>query len=102
MRSVTSFNDGWLFDGKHQVTLPHTAVELPYSYFDEQSYQRIFTYEKSVAAEPAWAGRDVWLVFDGVMANSVVLLNGDAIAAHKDGYTPFEVRLSGRLKRGQN
>src|SRR5882724_2993072 len=102
MRSVTSFNDGWLFDGKDRVTLPHTAVELPFSYFDETGYQRVFLYEKTFPADPAWDGQDVVLVFDGAMANAVVLLNGDAIAAHKDGYTPFEVRLSGRLKRGEN
>jgi beta-galactosidase len=102
MRSLTSFNDGWLFDGKDTVTLPHTSVELPYSYFDEKSYQRIFTYEKTFTADPSWEGQDVVLVFDGAMANSVVLFNGDAIVAHKDGYTPFEVRLSGKLKPGQN
>jgi beta-galactosidase len=101
MRSVTSFNDGWLFDGK-SVTLPHTAVELPFSYFDETSYQRVFTYEKTFAADPAWAGQDVVLVFDGVMANAVVRLNGEEIAAHKDGYTPFDVRLSGKLRPGEN
>ena len=31
-----------------------------------------------------------------------VFLNGEEIAAHKDGYTPFEVRLTGRLKPGDN
>ena len=36
------------------------------------------------------------------MANSVVYLNGVEIAAHKDGYTPFGARLTGRLKPGEN
>ncbi len=102
MRSVTSFNAGWLFEGKTEVTLPHTAVELPFSYFDETSYQRVFVYEKTFTADPAWEGQDVVLVFDGAMANSVVRLNGDVVAAHRDGYTPFEVRLSGKLKQGNN
>src|SRR5665213_513693 len=39
MRSVTTFNDGWLFEGE-PVSLPHNAVDLPYAYFDERSYQR--------------------------------------------------------------
>ena len=47
MRSVTTFNDGWLFEGKEVVTLPHTAVELPFAYFDETAYQRPFTYSKT-------------------------------------------------------
>ena len=101
MRSVTSFNDGWLFEGK-PVTLPHNAVELPFAYFDERAYQRPFTYAKSFDADPAWAGKDVSLVFDAAMANAVVLLNGEQLAAHKDGYTPFEARLTGKFKPGRN
>ena len=102
MRSVTSFNDGWRFEGKTPVVLPHTAVELPFSYFDETSYQRIFTYEKTFTADPAWDDRDVSIVFDGVMANAVVRLNGAEVAAYKDGYTPFDVRLSCKLRQGEN
>ena len=102
MRSVTTFNDGWLFEGKEVVTLPHTAVELPFAYFDETAYQRPFTYSKTFGNDPAWAGKEVSLVFDGAMANARVLLNGAEIAAHTDGYTPFEARLTGRLKAGDN
>ncbi|MFY8031485.1 MAG: sugar-binding domain-containing protein, partial [Devosia sp.] len=101
MRSVTSFNDNWDFEGT-KVTLPHTAVELPFSYFDEKRYQRAFTYTKTFAAEPAWAGKDVSVVFDAAMADAKVSLNGTQLVAHKDGYTPFEARLTGKLKDGQN
>ena len=102
MRSLTDFNSGWLFEGKDSVRLPHTAVELPFTYFDEKAYQRVFTYEKRFAADPAWQGKDVSVVFDGAMANAKVRLNGTEISTHKDGYTPFEARLTGRLKDGEN
>ena len=102
MRSVTSFNDGWLFEGKPAVSLPHTAVELPFAYFDERSYQRPFTYSKTFTADPAWTGKDVTLVFDGAMANAQVTINGEVAGGHADGYTPFEIRLTGRLKPGSN
>lgn len=102
MRSVTSFNDNWVFEGGETVTLPHTAVELPFSYFDEKAYQRPFTYEKRFAADPAWEGKEVAVRFDAAMANAVVRLNGEEIVAHKDGYTPFEARLTGRLQPGEN
>ncbi|HVW92413.1 MAG TPA: glycoside hydrolase family 2 TIM barrel-domain containing protein [Devosia sp.] len=102
MRSISSFNEGWLFEGKEQVSLPHTAVELPFSYFDESQYWRLFRYEKRFTADPAWAGKEVSLVFDGAMANSAVRLNGAPVGVHKDGYTPFEVRLTGRLNAGEN
>ena len=102
MRMITDFNDGWLFDGQLTVRLPHTAVELPFSYFDETAYQRVFTYEKTILADPGWAGREVSLVFDGAMANAKVWLNGVEIAAHADGYTPFQARLTGLLQPGAN
>jgi beta-galactosidase len=114
MRSVANFNEGWIFldgfdaakagtvqDGE-SVCLPHTAVELPFNYFDEASYQRAFTYQKTIAWDPAFAGREVVLRFDGAMADSVVYLNGERIATHKDGYTPFSARLTGLLAEGDN
>ena len=102
MRPLIDFNSGWLFEGKDTVRLPHNAVDLPFSYFDEKAYQREFTYEKRFAADVSWQGQEVSVVFDGAMANSRVYLNGEEIAAHKDGYTPFEGRFTGRVKSGEN
>ncbi|MBO9588375.1 glycoside hydrolase family 2 TIM barrel-domain containing protein [Devosia sp.] len=102
MRPLIDFNSGWLFEGKDTVRLPHNAVDLPFSYFDEKAYQREFTYEKRFAADAGWQGKEVSVVFDGAMANSRVYLNGEEIAAHKDGYTPFEGRFTGRVKSGEN
>ncbi|NBZ88971.1 glycoside hydrolase family 2 protein [Stagnihabitans tardus] len=102
MRILTDFNDDWLFEGRDRVRLPHNAVELPFSYFDEKAYWRPFTYSKSFQSDPAWEGREVTLRFDGAMANTVVRLNGEIIATHADGYTPFTARLTGRLVPGTN
>lgn len=114
MRIFESFNGDWTFrhgfepgaagrmqDGE-RVRLPHSAVELPYNYFDETEYQKPFTYQKRFDWRPEFEGREVSLVFDAAMADSVVWLNGVEIAAHKDGYTPFEARLTPHLKRGEN
>ncbi len=101
MRICTEFNDGWLFEGE-AVCLPHNAVDLPFSYFDETSYQRVFTYEKVFQSDPEWKGQEVCLRFDGAMANAAVFLNGEQVATHADGYTPFEARLTGRLLPGAN
>ena len=95
---MTDFNDNWLFEGRDTVRLPHNAVDLPFSYFDEKVYQRTFTYEKTFDASPDWAGAEVAVVFDGAMANAQVSLNGALLARHKDGYTPFEARLTGLLR----
>jgi beta-galactosidase len=102
MRSIVSFNTGWVFEDGIAVTLPHTALELPFSYFDERDYQREFTYKKTFTADPAWGDDEVAIVFEGAMADARVSLNGVEIAAHRDGYTPFEARLTGRLRAGEN
>ena len=102
MRSRIDFNDDWLFDGATSVRLPHNAVQLPYSYFDERTYQRPFTYEKTFAADPAWNGKEVALLFGGAMANAKVSLNGERLCEHADGFTPFEVRLTDALRDGEN
>lgn len=102
MRQTADFNDDWLFENRDRVRLPHNAVDLPFSYFDEKAYQRPFTYHKSFDADPAWAGREVALRFDGAMANAEVRLNGAHLLRHPDGYTPFTARLTTRLKPGSN
>lgn len=114
MRSVTNINHGWSFhEGFSQalageiqqgevVTLPHNAVDMPFNYFDETCFQRAFTYQKIIAWDASFEGREVSLVFDGAMADSVVFVNGKEVTAHKDGYTPFEARLTGLLNKGDN
>ena len=114
MRIHESFNGDWTFrhgftpgtvgariEGE-TVRLPHSAVELPYNYFDETSYQKPFTYQKRFDWRPEFEAQEVSVVFDAAMADSVVWLNGVEIIAHKDGYTPFEARLTPHLKRGEN
>ena len=114
MRSTTNFNQSWTFhEGFEQgltqeyrrgttITLPHNAVDLPLNYFDETCYQRAFSYQKIIAWNPGFEGKEVSLVFDGAMADAVVYVNGKQVVTHKDGYTPFTARLTGLLAKGDN
>ncbi len=98
------FSASWTdepFKGK-VVDLPHTAVELPLDYFDENLYQREFTYQKYLEWNEDFANKEVCLVFDGAMANTGVFVDGVRIGGHKDGYTPFEIRLTPHLKATGN
>ena len=110
-----SFNHEWVFlpgeyisslDTKvHRaecVNLPHTSVELPYNYFDEKVYQQKFTYQKKLDWSEVFISKQVWLQFDGAMANSHVYVNGCLVKVHADGYTPFEVLLTPHLHAGEN
>ncbi|MEO8152794.1 MAG: glycoside hydrolase family 2 TIM barrel-domain containing protein [Rhizobacter sp.] len=114
MRSIHSFNEGWTFHSAFDanllsqarageaVRLPHNAVPVEMSYFDEHSFQKEFGYQRVLAWKPEYEGREVSLVFDGAMANTLVWLNGREVARHPDGYTPFEARLTGLLNHGDN
>lgn len=84
------------------VRLPHNAVDLEMTYVDERCYHKAFGYQYVLAWKPDYAGREIALRFDGAMANSVVWLNGQQVAAHQDGYTPFNARLTGLLNEGDN
>lgn len=114
MAERINLGDGWVFSdaedpdpskplsGGVAVTVPHNAVDLPLNYFDETAYQRPFTYQRVLDWSPAWEGREVVLRFDGAMADTQVWINGQPLARHADGYTPFSVRLTRHLARGRN
>jgi beta-galactosidase len=114
MRTVTTFNSGWIFHPAFSsdliaslgtgapVRLPHNAVDLELNYFDENSFQKAFAYQKVLAWDSAFQGKEVALVFDGAMADSVVWINGKEAGSHRDGYTPFVIRLNDYLEPGDN
>ena len=101
MRKLLNFNDNWLF-GSSEVCLPHTAIELPFNYFDEKTYQREFIYEKIIIPNSTWDNKEISVVFEAVMANTQVFLNNKKIVSHTDGYSPFIARLTDELKKGEN
>ena len=114
MRDLIPFSDGWTFAGPArgkslgeaqagtEVHLPHNAEDLPLNYFDDARYQQAYLYTKTITREAAFEGKSVRLVFDGAMANAKVYLNGTQVAAHTDGYTPFEADLTPHLRDGEN
>jgi len=113
MREISRLNTGWTFAkgfdpatvaiplNGQTVTIPHNAVDLPMSYFDERDFQCPFTYQREVAWNPSWEGRIVRLRFDAAMADAVVFVNGMEVLRHRDGYTPFTVDLTGRFEAGK-
>ena len=101
MRKLLNFNKNWIFENS-QVCLPHNAIELPFNYFDEKTYQREFIYEKIIIPNSTWDNKEISVVFEAVMANTQVFLNNKKIVSHTDGYSPFIARLTDELKKGEN
>ena len=114
MRETIPLNRGWFFargfsendfspscpPPGEQVELPHANTLLPYNYLDETSYQFVSCYLRLLCAPASWAGRRVFLAFEGVMACAEVFCNGRLAGSHKGGYTAFRVELTELLVPG--
>ena len=85
-----------------KVRLPHTCVETPFNYFDEETYQMISGYRRIISAPESWEGKRIILTIDGAAHESEVFLNGKKIGEHHCGYTAFSIDLSEELVYGQD
>ncbi|MGI6315130.1 MAG: glycoside hydrolase family 2 TIM barrel-domain containing protein [Christensenellales bacterium] len=106
-------NLGWHFSsagrpGFKIVDLPHDAMihekrdancknGQNTGYFPGGKY----VYERSLIASEEWKNKYVAIRFEGVYRHSRVWLNHVLLGTHANGYTPFELELTG-LKAGEN
>jgi len=79
------------------VNIPHTNLELPYSGFDEKSYQFVSTYRKTFHVPFEFSTKRVFVDFAGVMIYAEVYINGHKVGCHKGGYTPFSFEISDHI-----
>ena len=93
--------NGLLKDYK-EVRIPHSVIETPYNYFDENIYQMISAYQLTLFADLSWANKSLLLTFEGVGHKSDVYLNGKLLKTHNCGYTAFTVDLSSDLIIGKD
>ena len=80
------------------VTIPHS-----YNAVDGHSpkyYRGEATYRSSFKANDV--KRPHFLLFEGAAQAATVKVNGELVASHKGGYTPFVVDVSSVTKKGQN
>jgi beta-galactosidase len=110
MRTVLSINQEWLYKpdfsqendlsqladraSYEPVCLPHTNIELPYNYFDDEAYRFVSCYKRDLNLEPQWKGKRLFLDFEGVMNYARVYLNGNFAGEHKGGYTAFCIEIT--------
>ena len=99
-----TFEDGQkgnLMEEAPFVSLPHSVAVTPLHYFDESVYQKISCYQKTVFGKEEWAGKDVFITFEGAAHEAEVYLNGAFLGVHRCGYTAFSFLLSD-LRIGQD
>lgn len=64
-------------------------------------YEGTVWYARHFEADPQ-PGQRYYLYFGAVSYRSKVWLNGEKIAEHEGGFTPFEVEVGGKLRKGDN
>ncbi len=124
VRAVQDFNDGWSFlkadasgaevpefddSGWRKVSVPHDwAIEgVPEKDAPEGQGGGYFRtgigwYRKHFALPAGARGKRYFLVFDGVMANSDVWVNGFHLGHRPNGYVSFFYDLTGHLRFGRD
>ncbi len=107
MRKIIEINNGWYYksdyqsglelqddlEGFEKINLPHTNIEVPYNYFDEEMFQFTSCYKYPLNIPKEFKNKIIYLHFEGVMAYARVYLNGHLLGEHKGGYTPFRIRI---------
>ena len=102
------FTESW-FDGfaageggGEIVRLPHTVKELSLHYADHNAYQMVCGYRKTLVWEENWAGKRLFLQFDGAAHIATVFVNDKELTCHRCGYTAFRVEITGAVQKGEN
>ena len=123
IRQCTSFNNGWTFhlgdvegaeglsyddSGWRKLNLPHDwAVEGDFSKDNPSGTGGgalpggIGWYRKSFVVDEAYAGKKVFIDFDGVYMNSEVFVNGISLGKRPYGYISFRYDMTPYLKMGE-
>lgn len=107
-----TFDFDWQFS--HTDTTNWEAIQLPHDWSTTLNFSRankashgylgggIGWYRKLFTPADSLQGRRLSLLFDGVMMNATVWINGDSVCFHQYGFTPFEVDLNSRMRWGQD
>ncbi len=59
-------------------------------------------YMKQFTLDEVPEGQEAYLVFDGIIYQADVFLNGQLVGSHEWGYSPFELRVTECLRQGEN
>lgn len=102
------FSQNWLFykegsERKH-IHVPHDAMQYEKRAADNPSGAAgafftggVYYYEKKIENVSALLNKHLEIVFEGVYKDAEVYLDGELLAEHAYGYTPFSVVLDGKL-----
>jgi len=115
IRQTLNFNREWKFtlgdhpgaeavsydDAKWDVIgLPH-SFSIPY-FGATRFYTGYGWYRKAFNVPQDWAGKRLFLEFEGAFQDAEIFVNGRAVAHHRGGYTGFSCDITDAAKTGGN
>jgi beta-galactosidase len=122
VRAIVEFDSGWLFSkgdatgaeqpgfldaGWRSLSVPHDwSIEGPFSQTAATTGRGgylpsgISWYRKHFTLPPNLSGHDIFVEFDGVMANSDIYINGVHLGHHPSGYVSFRYDMTAAVKFG--
>jgi glycosyl hydrolase family 2/F5/8 type C domain-containing protein len=114
-RQTINFNRAWKFllgdppgaeaagyDDRswRDIGLPH-SFSIPY-FAAPEFYVGYGWYRKRFSVPARWAGKRLFLEFEGAFQHAEIFLNGRRLAEHSGGYTGFSLDITGAVKTGGN
>lgn len=91
--------------GYTNVTYPHDKSAIPairdYT-FGTPDYNPVSSYRTVFTVPAEWAGRDVFLRFDGVYSAYYLWINGEKVGYAEDSKLPSEFNVTKYLRQGSN
>lgn len=92
------------FDDKafETVNIPHANKIIPYNNFDEEIYQFVSCYRKTINVPESWRGKKLILSFEAVANYAEVYVNGKTAFAHKGSYTKFDGDIAPFVEYGKD
>ena len=102
-----SLSDGWSVSesGKlldTDVTLPHIPVALSWRNWDPASWQKVWTYRRTLDLPNIDLHQRLFLHIERAMANATVRVNGKDTGSHKGGFLPFACEITDAVRTGSN
>jgi len=107
MRKILHLNFDWKFgvyqeshlkgfkiESLKSVDIPHNAVDILYSHFDETMTHGLFSYFKKVMIPEEDRNKTYHLTFEGVGHRAVIYINQIEVFEHLGGYTPFTINIT--------
>ncbi|WP_127589119.1 glycoside hydrolase family 2 protein [Paenibacillus koleovorans] len=81
-------------------------IQVPFCYqsalsgINDRTFHDIVWYRREIGLPEAFRGKQVWLHFGAVDYAAMVWVNGQLVARHEGGHTPFSADITGCLDEG--